>query len=107
MRVPRSLLPHRLTVQPYAGRSSVGPTYGASTVVAARVELKRSRRRRPDGATVVGVAEAVVRHDAVVPVESKVTFDGRVYEVGDVAVAEGLRHPSHQVLVLVGPRSGS
>lgn len=106
MKVPTSLLPDLIEVEPYLGDGAYGPTYGAPVTMRARVEGRRRAVRTATGIDVIGSAVAFVRPEAQahVPVESRVRHGGRTYEVLDVAVGKAMRRPSHLELILGGPR---
>ena len=85
MNLPRWLLRHRIAVEPYAGDTAYGPTYGPPVEdVPALVEWKVRTVRAPDGrettstATVYGLPDLA----AQCPPESRITLpDGRITRV--------------------------
>jgi hypothetical protein len=89
VKLPRFLLPHRISVEPYAGDSAYGPTYGPPVVdvralVDARIRLVRNREGREVTSTATVYAEPDLA--AQCPPESRITLpDGRVTTV--IAVA--------------------
>lgn len=106
MRVPRSLLPETLSVEPFLGSTAYGPKYGAAATVRARVEGRRRAVRKGDGSDVIASATATIRPEDVakVPVESRATWvrDGvtNTYEVADVLAGEGLTRPAFYEVLL-------
>lgn len=108
MQVPTSLLPDRITIEPYLGSGAYGPSYGDPVTLRARVEGRRRAVRTSGGVDVIGQATATVRPTpaamAAAAVESKVTHGDRTYEVLDVVRGEGLTRLSHLELILGGPR---
>lgn len=112
MKVPSSVLPHRITLEPYAGNSATGPTFGiARTGVRARVQAQRRAVRTGQGSTVTSSVTVTVRPDDSVIVESRVTLDSDVasvlsgtYTVVGHDVGEGQHGPVYVDLLLVGPR---
>lgn len=104
VKVPTSLLRERITIEPYEGSGAYGPTYGTPVTVKARVEGKRRAIRTSGGVDVISSASATIRPDVTVAPESKVTHEGRSYEVLDVLIGEGLSGPAYFELVLGGAR---
>ncbi|MEU2759389.1 hypothetical protein [Streptomyces sp. NPDC007094] len=79
-RVPRYLLRHRITVEPYLGDSAYGPTYGPAVVdVPALVSAAvRQVRRATDGREVVSSTQVITAPGLDCPPGSRVTLpDGR------------------------------
>ncbi|MFK0069753.1 hypothetical protein RKD32_003969 [Streptomyces sp. SAI-195] len=99
MRLPRWLLRHRVTVEPYAGDSAYGKTYGppipdVRALVDARIRVVRNREGREVTSTATVYAEPDLA--AQCPPESRITLpDGRVTTVIAVAphTAPGLGLP--------------
>lgn len=103
--IPSALLPHRVTVEAYAGNGANGPLYGGPTTVRGRLVARRRMLRDPHGVQVVADAEFIVRPNVTVPVESRVTTaDGRVFEVLDSSDNGDLDRTSFRTLTLAGPR---
>lgn len=103
--IPTSLLPHRITIEPYEGESgAAGPVYGTSFQARARVEGRRRAVRSANGTDVISSASAIVRPHVNPRPESKVLHDGRRYEILEVIVGQGLRRPEYRELVLGGPQ---
>lgn len=88
MNVPRWLLRHRITVEPYAGDSAYGPTYGPPVAdVPALVALTVRRVRDREGREVTSTATVYAGADLDCPAESRITLpDGRTTRA--IAVAE-------------------
>lgn len=102
--IPTALLPHRITVERYAGSSAYGPVYGAAVKMRARVTPKRRMVTTSTGDTVVADATVLIRPCREIPTESRVTHHGRTYLVAGVTDAAGLDEPHHSELILTGPR---
>lgn len=100
MKVPLSLLPHELTVQPFKGSGAYGPVFDAPVTVRARVEGRRRTVKRGDGSEVISSAMATIRPEVEVPIESKATWEGRSYEVLDVLPLTGLKQTVGYELLL-------
>lgn len=80
------------------------PVYGAAVSVPGRFVGKRRAVRRSDGTDVIADATFDVRPGLDVPAESRVTRDGKVYEVLAVSDAEDLTRSHHKALILEGPK---
>lgn len=99
MNLPAWLLRHRITVEPYAGDSAYGPTYGPPIEdVPALVDSKIRTVRAPDGRETTSTATVYAGPDlaAQCPPESRITLpDGRTTRVIAVAphTAPGLPVP--------------
>lgn len=97
MNVPRWLLRHRITVEPYLGDSAYGPAYGAPVAdVPALVaeEIKTVRDR--EGREVTSTAQIIAEPGLNCPPESRITLpDGRTTKAISVAqhTAPGLPVP--------------
>lgn len=96
-RVPRWLLRHRITIEPYRGDSAYGPVYGppAADVPALVAETVRTLRDRA-GREVVSTAQIIASPDLDCPAESRITLpDGRITRAISVAhhTAPGLPGP--------------
>ncbi|GAU67682.1 putative hypothetical protein [Streptomyces sp. NBRC 110611] len=78
-RVPRVLLRHRVTVEPYAGESAYGPQYRhAIPEVPALVDATPRMVRAPDGRQVVASATVIADPALDCPPGSRITLpDGR------------------------------
>ena len=81
MRIPGALLRQTVTVSAYLGETAVGPSYDIPEEIRARVEYRRRRVTRADGADVVAEATMVVRPGTVIPLESQVDVDDVVFRV--------------------------
>ncbi|MGD6762046.1 hypothetical protein ACOKM5_24235 [Streptomyces sp. BH097] len=97
MNVPRWLLRHRVTVEPYAGDSAYGPTYGPPVEdVPALVAETVKTVRNPQGREVTSTAQIIAEPGLDCPAESRITLpDGRVTKAISVAhhTAPGLPVP--------------
>ncbi|MEV2203739.1 hypothetical protein AB0E11_27785 [Streptomyces fradiae] len=96
-RVPRWLLRHRITVEPYVGDSAYGPQYGppVEDVPALVAETVRTVRDR-EGREVTSTAQVIAEPDLNCPAESRLTLpSGRRTRVLSVAAhtAPGLPTP--------------
>ena len=97
MNVPRWLLRHRITIEPYLGTSAYGPKYGPPTRdVPALVAEAIKRVRDATGAEVVSTAQIYADPDLNCPTGSRVTLPtGRTTTAINVAhhTAPGLPVP--------------
>ncbi|MGW5673939.1 hypothetical protein ACWEV4_02405 [Streptomyces sp. NPDC003860] len=97
MRVPRWLLRHRITVEPYLGDSAYGPRYGPPVAgVPAQVAGTIRTVRNRDGREVTSTAQIIAEPGLDCPAESRVTLpDGRTTKAISVAhhTAPGLPVP--------------
>lgn len=105
MLVPRSLLRQEATVEPYDGETATGPVWGEPFTLPCRFEGKRRTIRRVNagadaGNDVISTGSVTIRPDRDIPVLSRVTVDGRRYEVFDVLVGEGLTRPAYLELLV-------
>ncbi|MFJ2183450.1 hypothetical protein ACIOJG_22795 [Streptomyces anulatus] len=74
--IPRRFLRHRITVEPYAGRSSTGPLYGPPVEVQCFLDQKTRNVRTPTGDTVVSSSTAYASPGTTAPPLSRVTLSG-------------------------------
>lgn len=99
-RVPRWLLRHRITIEPYEGDSAYGPVFGPPVVdVPALVSEDVRLVRAPDGRQVVSSATVVLDLDTTVPAGSRITLpSGRTTVPITVSIvdAPGLPVPAHR-----------
>lgn len=76
--IPKRLLRHTITVEPYLGDASYGPTYGPATVVRCFLDAKTRMVRNKDGREVTSSSTAYCLLNTECPAESRVTLpDGR------------------------------
>lgn len=99
MRLPRWLLRHRITVEPYRGDNAYGPTYGppVEDVLALVSTAVRQVRRAIDGREVVGGTQVITEPGLDCPPGSRITLhDGRTTTVITTAehTAPGLPVPA-------------
>ncbi|WP_405659734.1 hypothetical protein [Streptomyces sp. RK9] len=74
-RVPRFLLRHRVSVEPYLGDSAYGKRYGPTVAdVPALVAETVRQVRAPDGRQVISTAQVVTDPGLVCPVGSRLTL---------------------------------
>ncbi len=89
MHLPRGLLRHTITVEPYVGAGAKGPVYGPAVTLACHLERKRKASRSSTTAT-RGTGDETVAYvrldDAgeLLTLEARVTVDDRVVEVVSV-----------------------
>jgi hypothetical protein len=100
VKLPTSLLRQTITVEPYLGSSATGPRFGAPVAIRARVEGRRQVVKSADGHDIVSSAAAIIRPEHAIAAQSRVTYDGRKYDVVDVRPGQGLTRPTHFELVL-------
>jgi hypothetical protein len=97
VKVPAWLLRHRVKVEPYAGDSAYGPTYGPPVEgVPALVTLAVRTVRDREGREVTSSATVIAGPDLDCPAESRITLpDGRTTRAIAVAkhTAPGLPVP--------------
>lgn len=75
MRVPAYLLRHRITVEPYAGDTAYGPTYGPPVSdVPALVSEQVRQTRDAEGRQVVSTASVIAGPDLDCPTGSRITL---------------------------------
>ncbi|ARX85630.1 hypothetical protein SMD44_05094 [Streptomyces alboflavus] len=96
-RVPRWLLRHRVTIEPYLGSSAYGKRYGPAVadVPALVAETVKPLRNR-DGREVISTAQIIAEPNLDCPAESRITLpDGRTTTAISVAhhTAPGLPVP--------------
>lgn len=104
MRVPRALLPHRVTVRRYLGTGAAGPVLGDPVELRAYVEdARRLVRRGIDGVEVVSettVYLAPLPAGEEIPPESEVTTPTRTARVITASAFDHPAAPSHVALAL-------
>lgn len=82
MLIPRVLMRHRITVEPYLGDTSKGPRYGPAVVVRCFLDEQTRGVRNPAGEQVTSTSTAYADPGTVAPPFSQVTLpDGRVTKV--------------------------
>lgn len=101
MRPPSTVFRQELVLEPYGGSTAYGPSFGAGRTVRCRIEGRRRRVARADGTELISSATALVPLNELIPLESRVTWEDRTYEVVDVLPQVGptgkLSH--HEVLL--------
>jgi hypothetical protein len=100
--IPRFLLQHRATIEPYLGTSAKGPQYGPPVTVRCLAVDKRKLVRGADQDQVISSAQVFCRPGVVAPVHSRVTVNGRSATVITLDNADGgfLPTPDHIQLYL-------
>ncbi|AQS72347.1 hypothetical protein B1H29_31675 [Streptomyces pactum] len=102
-RVPRKVLRHRLTVEPYQGSSSVGDVYRPAEIVRCLLDESTQQVTTPGGENVTSSSSYIAWPDHQPPLNSRVTLpDGRktkVIKVGRVN-AVGLPVPNNTQVFL-------
>lgn len=99
MRLPKRLLPSRVTIRPYQGSGSVGPIYGEAVEVPARIAYENKLIRDRNGSEIVSGSQLMLAADAVelAALGSKVTLPHdeieRTIESGGPVM--GMRGVSH------------
>lgn len=98
--IPRAMMPHRMTVQDYAGSDATGHLYGDPRRLRCYVEAKTRSVRTPDGRDVV--ASSVIRCDLdrTIKSESRITVFGRRAEIIAVIHFEFPGTPSHTEVMI-------
>lgn len=105
MRVPRYLLRTEVTIEPYAGESGRGPTYGAAVTTRGHWEGKRRLYVDPDGRQALSESTLLLDLDEIVPLETKVTKGGTEYRVVSVVTHDaGIGTPGHLEVMLAPSR---
>lgn len=102
--MPKWMLRHEVTVEPYLGQSAYGPRYGPPAAVRCFLDEQTRMVRAADGTQVSSTSTARAPLVTVAPAQSRVTLpDGRVTSV--IAALQrdggGLPVPSHLELQLV------
>ncbi|WP_329622922.1 hypothetical protein OG357_22935 [Streptomyces sp. NBC_01255] len=72
--LPSFLLGHSVTVEPYLGRTSVGPRYGPAVTVQCFVDEQTRTVRDPNGREVVSSSTFYARPGLDCPPDSRVTL---------------------------------
>jgi hypothetical protein len=95
--LPRWLLTHTMTVEPFLGASGHGPQYGPPVVVACFVEHTSRTVRGRDGRELVARTTVYAPHDTEIGPDARVTVDGQSVEVLAVTRHDGsgLPTPDH------------
>lgn len=76
MLIPRSLMRHEITIEPYLGSTSTGPRYGPPTVVRCFLDEETRGVRSPAGEQVTSTSTAYADPGTDVPQFSRVTLPG-------------------------------
>ena len=90
-----------LTVEPYLGSLSRGPSYGPPQAVRASVQPTYRLVVGSDGREATASALAIVWPGSVFPVESRATAsDGRVFRILEDSPTPDARRPDHREILL-------
>ncbi|MFC9680006.1 hypothetical protein [Streptomyces sp. NPDC056948] len=98
MRIPRYLMRHQITVEPYLGDTSKGPKYGPPVVVRCFVDEQTRAVRNPGGEEVTSTTTAYADPGTQAPALSRVTLpSGRTTTVIQLKDRDGggLPTPDH------------
>lgn len=95
--IPRWLLTHQVSIEPYEGHNAYGPVYGAPVQVAVFVDAKRARDTDDNDDERVAEATIYAPLDTRAPTGSRVTHQGHVSTVVRVLARDGsgLPTPDH------------
>ena len=93
VKLPRWLLQHTASIEPFAGAGANGPVYDTATVVKCFREDKRRLVRAPNGEQVVSETTLYCLPGTVAPPQSRVDLGTRVATVITVADRDGGRLP--------------
>ncbi|WP_318202963.1 hypothetical protein [Streptomyces sp. SCL15-4] len=98
MLIPRVLLRHQITIEPYLGDTSKGPKYGPATTVRCFLDEQTRSVRSPGGEDVTSTSTAYADPGTAAPTLSRVTLPGgRVTRVIQTKQRDGggLPTPDH------------
>ena len=98
MLIPRFLMRHEITVEPYLGDTSKGPRYGPPVTVRCFLDEQTRGVRSPAGEQVTSTSTAYADPDTSAPAFSRVTLpSGRVTKVIQLKDRDGggLPTPDH------------
>lgn len=101
--IPRFMLRHVVTVEPYLGRGAHGPIYGPPVATPAFVDESRRLVRDATGEQAVSEARVFAPRETVCPTGSRVTLpSGRIAYALAVSVRDGggLPTPDHLEIAL-------
>jgi hypothetical protein len=96
--IPRFLMRHEITIEPYLGSTSTGPRYGPATTVRCLVDEQTRGVRSPAGEQVTSTSTAYADPGTQAPQFSRVTLpSGRVTTVIQTKARDGggLPTPDH------------
>lgn len=99
--IPLAMLPETVTIEAYEGTSGHGgAVYGAAQSVRARFEGKRRLVKKEGGQEFLSSGTLLLRPDVSCPMKSRITREGRAYEVVEVLPIMELNRVHHlEVLV--------
>jgi hypothetical protein len=83
MKIPPFMLTQEVIVEAHQGQTAYGKSFAAARTVRCRVESRKRVAVGPQGADVTVAATLFCDPDEDIPVESKVTVDGKAMTVID------------------------
>ena len=100
--LPEFLLTHTMVVEPLLGRYSHGPQYGPAVTYRCFLDDGTSLQLSREGVEVVSTARVYLQLSANVPLDSRVTVNGRERTVIDIKRRDGkgLGTPDHLEVIL-------
>lgn len=75
MKLPRFMLRHEVTIEPYLGETSKGASYGTGVTVRCLRDDKRRLIRTTDGQEVISSITLYCPPGTTAPAQSRITFD--------------------------------
>jgi hypothetical protein len=81
MRIPTWMLRQTCSIEVYSASGAFGSTFGEAVEAKCRIEPSTRLVRDMDGNEVVASLRGFFAPGTVIPVESRVTWEGRVYTV--------------------------
>lgn len=93
MKLPKWMLQHEVTVEPFAGAGANGPVYGDPVTVPCLREDKRRLVRAPNGDQVISETTFYCQPGTVAPPQSRVDLGTRISTVITFADRDGGRLP--------------
>lgn len=101
IRVPGFLLRERPTIEDWQGDTSVGQSYAAPRTVKAAMQATDRLVHDRDGKEAAASLIMIVRPEAgATPLESRITWRGKVYRVLTEAAVPDERRPVHREMML-------
>lgn len=103
-RIPDFMLQQVVSIAAYTGEGAYGPTFDDAVDFRCRIEPKRSLIKKLDGTEVTTSARGFFFPEAVIPVESIVTWAGREYQVIESMPVPGPSGSTHHIEIMLGSR---